>query len=94
MAKYIYPAVFSPEKEGGYSIMYPDINGCYTCGDTLEDGLNMAGDALALMMVHYEDENKSIPAPSAINSLNMEEDEFATLICVDTEEYFEDNAAT
>ena len=42
MAKYIYPAIFTPEDEGGYSVVYPDLKGCYTCGDTLEDGLEMA----------------------------------------------------
>ena len=57
MAKYIFPAIFTPEDEGGYSILFPDIKGCYTCGDTLEDGLNMADDALALMLVNLEDEN-------------------------------------
>ncbi len=87
MAKYIFPAIFTPEDEGGYSILFPDIKGCYTCGDTLEDGLNMADDALALMLVNLEDENKEIPRPSAINELSMTGDEFATLISVDTEVY-------
>lgn len=87
MAKYIFPAIFTPEDEGGYSILFPDIKGCYTCGDTLEDGLIMADDALALMLVNLEDENKEIPRPSAINELSMTGDEFATLISVDTEVY-------
>lgn len=87
MAKYIFPAIFTPEDEGGYSILFPDIKGCYTCGDTLEDGLNMADDALSLILVNLEDENKVIPKPSAINELNMTGDEFATLISVDTEVY-------
>lgn len=87
MAKYIYPAIFTPETEGGYSIKYPDIKGCFTCGDTLEDGLNMAEDALSLMMVQFEDEKRTIPVPSSINKLDMKDDEFATLICVDTDVY-------
>ena len=36
MAKYVYPAVFTPE-EKGYSVYFPDLEGCYTCGDDLQD---------------------------------------------------------
>ena len=46
MAKYVYPAIFTPEEDGKYSINFPDIDGCYTCGDDLADGMNMAQDAL------------------------------------------------
>lgn len=84
MAKYIYPAIFSPESDGGYSVEFPDISGCFTCGDTLEDSLDMAADALALMLVHMEDENRQIPTPSSINMLEMKGDEFASLISADT----------
>lgn len=61
MAKYIYPAIFTPEEGGKFSINFPDIDGCYTCGDDLADGLEMAQDALALMLTHLEDEKKVIP---------------------------------
>ena len=44
MAKYIYPAIFTPEKDGGYSINFPDLEGCYTYGDDLADGMEMAKD--------------------------------------------------
>ena len=87
MAKYIYPAVFHPEKEGGFSIEFPDIDGCYTCGDDLADGMKMASDALPLMLVQLEDENAQIPVPSSINDLEMEKGDFATLISCDTAIY-------
>lgn len=32
MAKYVYPAIFTLEDEGGYSVFFPDLEGCYTCG--------------------------------------------------------------
>ena len=44
MAKYAYPAVFTPEKNGFYSIVFPDLEGCYTCGDSIKDGIEH-GDA-------------------------------------------------
>ena len=54
MAKYAYPAIFTPEEDGSYSIIFPDLEGCYTCGDNLEDGIEMAEDALSLVLYGYE----------------------------------------
>ena len=41
MAKYVFPAVFTPEDIGGYSINFPDLPSCYTQGDDLKDGYKM-----------------------------------------------------
>ncbi len=86
MAKYAYPAIFTLE-EKGYSIVFPDLEGCYTCGDTLEDGLDMARDALALVLYSYEKDGREIPAPSKLNSLLVEENEFVNYVACDTMKY-------
>lgn len=86
MAKYVYPAVFKPE-ENSFSIYFPDIEGCYTCGDSIEDGMEMAKDALALMLTHLEDEKRVIPPASPINSVLLDGDAFATYISCDTALY-------
>lgn len=62
--KYVYPAVFHPEEDGGYSITFPDLPGCITQGDDLADGIEMAEDALAMILCDYEDRGAVIPAPS------------------------------
>jgi predicted RNase H-like HicB family nuclease len=46
----------------GYSALSPDIPGCYTVGDTLEETLKHMREALAF---HLEDE-ESVPAPKGI----------------------------
>jgi predicted RNase H-like HicB family nuclease len=84
--KYIYPAVFSPE-DSGYSVEFPDLPGCCTCGDSLEESLSMAKDALSLFLVELEDEKQDIPEPSPIQSLSLEENSFASLINADTAIY-------
>ena len=43
----IYPAIFYEEKEGGYSVIFPDLNHLATCGDTLNEAMAMAVDCLA-----------------------------------------------
>ena len=70
MAKYAYPAIFTPEKNGAFSILFPDLDGCYTCGDSLEDGIEMAQDALALTLYGYEKDQREIPLPSTPSAVN------------------------
>ncbi len=87
MAKYVYPAIFTPEEKGMFSIRFPDIDSCFTCGESLDDGICMANDALALMLTHLEDNGRQIPAASAINEIAIENGEFTTYISCDTTAY-------
>ena len=87
MAKYAYPAIFTPEEDGTYSIDFPDLEGCYTCGDSIEDGLEMAEDALALVLYGYEKDGREIPAPSAPSALTLSGNEFVNYVACDTMAY-------
>lgn len=85
--KYAYPAVFTKE-ETGYSVYFPDIDGCATCGDTLPDAMEMAADALCLMLYDYEEEGEKIPEVSDIRTLQKENaDRIVSMVCCDTIEY-------
>lgn len=86
MAKYAFPAIFTPE-EKGYSIVFPDLEGCYTCGDNMEDALEMAEDALALVLYGYEKEGRIIPEPSDRAKVPLQEDEFINYVACDTMAY-------
>ncbi len=86
MSKYCFPAVFSPD-DGGYSVSFPDIAGCFTCGETLAEAVEMAEDALGLMLVTMEDDHTSIPNPSDMHGIAREENELVSLVAVDTGEY-------
>lgn len=87
MSKYSYPAIFSPEEKGMYSVQFPDIEGCCTCGENLIDAIEMAQDALALMLSTYEIEGLKISSPSNIKDTVTKEDEFVSLVVCDTSEY-------
>ena len=84
MAKYAYPAIFTPEEDGSFSIVFPDLDDCYTCGDNLEDGLEMARDVLALVLYGYEINKKEIPTPAKLSDLPLKEHEFANYVVCDT----------
>lgn len=85
--RYIYPAVFTAESSGGYSVSFPDIEGCYTDGENLLDAMNMASDALALMLYQYEAEGKKAPDPSDPKTIHCESGQFVNYVLADTMEY-------
>lgn len=87
MAKYVYPAVFTPEEEGRYSVFFPDLEGCYTCGDDLKDAIFMAEDALAFMLYDCERNGSRIPEVSEVKGISVDEGEFINFVACDTLEY-------
>jgi len=87
MAKYAYPAVFESEKEGGYSIYFPDIEGCYTQAEDLAEGIENASDALCLMLYDMERNQIDIPKASCVKSIKTNGDDIVTLVVCDTQFY-------
>lgn len=85
--KYAYPAIFTPEDDGGFSVRFPDLEGCFTCGDDMPDALFMAEDALALVLYGYESDARAIPSPSKAEDLELAPGEFVNSVACDTMEY-------
>ena len=84
--KYVFPAVFTPE-DAGYSVCFPDIESCFTSGETLTEALEMAQDVLNLMLMTMEDDGIAIPPPSDIHSVICSDGAFPSLVSADTSEY-------
>lgn len=59
-----YPAIFRKETKG-YFVEFPDLKGCLTEGETLDEAIKMAGDALHIWLVD-EDKNSNISKPSSL----------------------------
>ena len=89
MSKYVYPAIFTPEESGGYSVRFPDVKNCFTDGDTLAEALTNAEDALCLMLYDLEQARGTICKPTSAEALRgqLEEGEFVNLVACDTVEY-------
>lgn len=64
MKTYLYPAYFRHVDSGGYSVDFPDLPGCISVGDTLEEALTMAREALSLHLYGMIDDGDAIPAAS------------------------------
>lgn len=84
--KYIYPAIFTPE-ETGFSVRFPDVDGCYTSGETLAEAMDMANDALCLMLYDMEQRGQAIPSATPINSVSYAVPDFVSLVSCDTDWY-------
>lgn len=95
MAKYAYPAIFTQEDNGMYSINFPDFEACFTQGDNLQDGLDMANDVLCLTLYDLEENKGEIPTPSNPLNITVGKNEFVTLVSCDTLQYrkYYDNKA-
>lgn len=65
MNKIYYPAIFHPE-EVGYSVIVPDIDGCFSEGDTLEEAIDMTIDAIGLCLEECNGDYPKASNPAAI----------------------------
>ena len=84
--KYAYAAIFK-EEVTGFSVRFPDIEGCFTSGETLQDAILMAEDALCLMLYDLEENNKPIPQATDIRNIQTANDERTSYVVCDTLEY-------
>lgn len=87
MKRLFYPAVFQSEDEGGYSIFFPDLPGCNTDCDTMEEGYEMAFDALGLMLSYMVDQKEPIPNASNPQNIALENGQFVVVIEFDMASY-------
>lgn len=76
MNKIYYPAIFHPEKTG-YSVSVPDIDGCFSEGDTLEEAIEMITGAITLCL---EDYDGTIPKASLPSDIPHEDGDFVRLM--------------
>lgn len=85
---YIYPAIFYPEDDGRYSVIFPDLNDLATFGDTLADAFAMAQDACGQYLFTSLRDGEALPSPSPVGSIEKDEDNaFINLIGVNLDEY-------
>jgi len=61
MTCYEFPAIFTKEDNGHYSVDFPDIEGCHTCGDNLNDAFFMAHDALKTVLRFRKNNGEPMP---------------------------------
>lgn len=58
-----YTALFEPAEEGGYVVTVPKLPGLVTEGDTFEEAIAMAQDAIKGYVEILQEEGSPIPEP-------------------------------
>lgn len=82
----VYPIILSEDKkEGGYIVSVPDF-GITTEGENIAEAIYMARDAIGIMGIELEDENKELPKPYS-RTIEKEEGDIETLVDVDLVAY-------
>ncbi|MEO7247456.1 MAG: type II toxin-antitoxin system HicB family antitoxin [Novosphingobium sp.] len=65
-----YPVAIEPGGEAtAFGVIVPDLPGCFSAGDTLDEALTNAEEAIALWFDSVLDEGGAIPAPSDLEAL-------------------------
>ena len=81
--EYSFLAVFEYASDG-ISISFPDLPGCFSCAekDDTESALKNAREALGLHLFGMEQDGETIPEPTPISRLSLQENQAAALINV------------
>jgi predicted RNase H-like HicB family nuclease len=81
-----YPIILMPDKFG-YIVYIPDFN-INSEGDTLTEAIEMARDAIGIIGIDMEDNDESLPSPTAISKVKTDSAaDIVTLVDVDFAEY-------
>jgi predicted RNase H-like HicB family nuclease len=66
-----YPiAIEAGDKHHAYGVVVPDLPGCFSAGDTLEEALTHAREAILLHLEGLLDEKRPLPQPSDLATLS------------------------
>ena len=84
--KYHYYADFEKTEEG-YNIYYPDLPGCLSCAETIDEALYMSKDALEGYLLISEEDGDELKEPSSYYELSkkLKKNEMLQLVVADTD---------
>ncbi len=86
MSKYVYDVVITQDEDGGYDVSVPTLPGCFTFGNTFEEAVYMAEDALKTFVASLLLDGEEV-APFSVG-YKAEEDETVVTIFFETDESY------
>ncbi|KFZ42272.1 HicB family protein [Anoxybacillus flavithermus] len=70
MAVYqFYAIIQKDEEDDGYIVTFPDLDNCFTFGETLVEAVEMAEDVLLTVLDYMEEIGEDIPIASSVEKL-------------------------
>lgn len=83
---FVYPAIFHKENDS-YWVEFPDLQGCQTYGNQVTDTMEFAQEALTGYLLTLLEDNRPIPVPSELSTIECDADSFTTLVTCDINQY-------
>ena len=83
-----YPAIFY-KGDGYYSVVVPDLPGCFSGGESLEEAIMMGTDAASGWVLVELENGNPVPKASPISLIRPELGGFVSMIVLDIETYAE-----
>jgi predicted RNase H-like HicB family nuclease len=74
-----YIALIHKEKKTGYGVMFPDFPGCISVGDTLDEAVDMAREALAFHVEGLRRDKEKIPTPRDLDTIKKAKEDWIDL---------------
>ncbi len=87
--KLLYPAVFTANEDGSYTVEVPDLPGCVTEGSDLAEAIEMGIDAASGWILGELEEGKGYPAASRYQNVAAPEGSFTSILVLDMDAYAE-----
>lgn len=63
-----YLVTFEKAADGTIRARVPDLDGCFSCGDTIDEAKENVKDAIGLYFEDLKEEGKPIPQPSLLRA--------------------------
>ena len=88
----VYPALIHNDEDGMW-LEFPDLEGCYTQGDSLEELMENAKESLGTYLAVKMEYGDTIPKASDIEEIDLKDNCSKTYISVDVNKYHRDTKA-
>mgnify|MGYP002624630711 FL=1 len=88
----VYPALIHNDEDGMW-LEFPDLEGCYTQGDSLEELMENAKESLGTYLAVKMEYGDTIPKASDIEEIDLKDNCSRTYISVDVNKYHRDTKA-
>ncbi|MFI5382308.1 MAG: type II toxin-antitoxin system HicB family antitoxin [Tepidisphaerales bacterium] len=62
----VFPIVIHKERDSAYGVTVPDLPGCISAGDTLEEAIGMVREAIELHLEGMIEDGQAIPTPKSL----------------------------
>ncbi|WP_010325440.1 type II toxin-antitoxin system HicB family antitoxin [Marinobacterium stanieri] len=70
----LYPVVIHQEGDSAYGVIVPDLPGCFSAGDTLEEAIGNVTEAMDLHLESMMEDGDEIPHARKLDELTSDEE--------------------